>query len=54
MVNKVNNIKNIYVMYCSDVDLDPIGSAFIWVCGSGSRRIKLREKQSSTNKVFYP
>ena len=40
----------------SDVDPDPVGSAFIWVRGSGSRGIKLREKQTLTNnflKVFF-
>ena len=29
-------------------DVDPDGSAFIWVSGSGSRGIKWREKQSLT------
>ena len=39
----------------SDMDPDPVGSAFIWVrgSGSGSRGIKLREKQSLTKKVSY-
>ena len=38
----------------SYVDLDPVGSAFIWVHGSGfeSKGIKLLEKQSLTNKVL--
>ena len=29
------------------------GCGFILLLGSGSRGIKLREKQSSTNKVFF-
>ena len=33
-------------------DLDPVGSAFYWVHGSGSRGIKLREEQSLTNNFF--
>ena len=36
------------------MDQDPVGSAFIWVrgSGSGSSGKKLREKQSLTNKFF--
>ena len=39
----------------SDVDLDPVGSAFIMVRGSvcGSGGIKLREKHSLTNRLFF-
>ena len=37
----------------SDVDPDPIGSAFIWVHGSGSRGIKLSEKQSLFLPIFF-
>ena len=35
-------------------DVEPVGSAFIWVrgSGSGSRGIKLREEQSLTNKLL--
>ena len=33
-------------------DVDPVGSAFIWVIGSGSRGIKRRKKLSLTNKGF--
>ena len=33
-----------HLLYSSDVD--PVGSEFIWVRGSGSRGIKWREKQS--------
>ena len=33
-------------------DVDPVGSVFNWVRGSGSRGIKLREKQSLTTKVL--
>ena len=33
---------------------DPVGSAYIWVRGSGSRGVKSREKQSFTNIwVFF-
>ena len=50
-------------------DVEPVGSAFIWVRGSGSRGIKLRESltkkilvvfweniffKSETKKVAYP
>ena len=35
----------------SDVDPDPVGSAFIWV--RGSRGIKLREKQSLIKKKLF-
>ena len=39
----------------NDVDPDPVGSAFIWVRGSGtgSRGLKWMEKQSLTNIVFF-
>ena len=36
----------------SDLDPDQVGSAFIWVRGSGSGCIKWREKQSLTNQVL--
>ena len=36
----------------SDLDPDPVGSAFIWVCGSGSRGIKLREKAEFNQQIF--
>ena len=36
----------------SYVDLDTVGSALIWVRGSRSRGIKLRENQSLTNRFL--
>ena len=45
-------IQNNYID-SSDVDPDPVGSAFIWVRGSGSRGIKLRKKQSLTKKMSF-
>ena len=35
------------------LDVDPVGSAFIWDRGSVSGGIKCREKQSSINRVFF-
>ena len=35
----------------SDVYPDPVGSAFVWVRGSGSRGIQLRKILSLTNKI---
>ena len=45
----------ICIPHISDVDPDPVGSAFIWVSGSGfgSRGITLSEMQSLTNKLFF-
>ena len=37
------------VLDVSDVDLDPVRSAFILVCGSGSMGIKWRKNKSLTN-----
>ena len=40
------------MIIANDVDSDPVGSAFIWVPGSGSKGMKLREKQSLTKKIW--
>ena len=46
-----NKTIKLSIFMTNDVDPDPVGSAFIWACGSGSRGIKWRKKQSLTNKI---
>ncbi len=34
---------------CSDLDPDPVGSAFIWVRESGSRGYEIKEKSKNSS-----
>ena len=48
----VDVVYHMTIVASSDVNPDPVGSAFNLVRESGSRGIKLKEKHSLTNRSF--